>query len=341
MPEKTDSEIVQYCFTFLNDSCIREQSGTKKAVLYFLISVLIAMTIGGNMTVITAITHFRQLHSPTNFLILSLAFGDFLVGAIVMPFSMINTVENCWYFGDIFCFLSASFEAALTTISILHLIFIAVDRYFAICDPLLYNQKITNSVISMFIAFSWVAPQAYAYSFVFYNLVRNTDGIVVSKNFCTGSCIITWTAKASAMDASVSFFIPCSVMLGLYVRVFLVARQHSKLISIMEHGISGKEMTSTQRKEGKAAKTLTIVMGMFLFCWLPIFVVLLVDPYIEYSTPVMLYNILLWLAYSNSAYNPIVYAFFYPWFQKALKLMVAGKIFNKDSSSADLFSELN
>ncbi|XP_043920555.1 trace amine-associated receptor 4-like [Protopterus annectens] len=332
LSEEIYSDAVQYCFPSLNSSCLKEQSTVKKAMLYFLISGLIMMTLGGNITVIIAIAHFRQLHTPTNFLILSLALDDFLIGAIVMPFSMISAVENCWYFGDTFCYLSASFFTALTVISIFHLIFIAVDRYFAICDPLHYSRKITNSVAGIFIVVSWVVPQIYAYSYVF-----SHAEIVTSKSSCTGSCVLTWTALSSTVDAFVSFFIPCSVMLCLYAKVFLVAKRHSEMLIHIE--ISQQRTSSSQQHESKAAKTLTIVMGVYLLCWLPIVIVSLADPYINYSTPVMLYKCLVWLAFSNSAYNPIIYAFFYPWFQKALKLIATGKIFTSESCSMKLVSE--
>ena len=95
--------------------------------LYLLFVSGMLVTILGNSLVSLSVCHFKQLHSPTNMLISSLALVDLLVGVIVMPFSATRTVHGCWFYGDTFCHLHFSFEVLLTTLSIFHLICIAVD----------------------------------------------------------------------------------------------------------------------------------------------------------------------------------------------------------------------
>ncbi len=78
-----------------------------------------------------------------------------------------------------------------------------------------------------------------------------------------------------------------------------------------------QSVNSEFKKEGKATKTLAIIVGVFLTFWIPFFICNLIDPFIGYSVPPLLFDLFLWVGYYNSTCNPIVYAFFYSWFRHA------------------------
>uniref|UniRef100_A0A8C8SW52 G-protein coupled receptors family 1 profile domain-containing protein n=1 Tax=Pelusios castaneus TaxID=367368 RepID=A0A8C8SW52_9SAUR len=332
---------VQYCFDFVNNSCPKNVRSTISLwAMYIFMVGAIVLTMSGNMLVIVSIAHFKQLHSPTNFLICSLATTDFLLGLIVMPYSMVRSIESCWYFGDLFCKLHNSCDIMLCTTSIFHLCFISVDRYYAVCNPLRYVTKITMPVIVVFLLISWSVPFLFAFGLVFSEL--NIDGIeeYVTSTDCRGFCALIFNKLWGVMASLIAFFFPGTVMVGMYLHIFTVARKHARQIAKIPNAIkcvSAMKNKIFTKKESKATKTLSIVMGVFVFCWLPFFALTIAEPFLNFSTPEDLYNAFLWLGYLNSTFNPIIYSLFYSWFRKAFKMIVTGTIFRPDSCTLSLF----
>ncbi|XP_041370698.1 dopamine receptor 2-like [Gigantopelta aegis] len=78
----------------------------------------------------------------------------------------------------------------------------------------------------------------------------------------------------------------------------------------LRHFAISKKLTKLAREQ-KAAKTLGIVVGVFIMCWLPFFVtnVLLGICHLNCVLyPDIIYPVFTWLGYINSGMNPIIYA---------------------------------
>nr|XP_015209313.1 PREDICTED: trace amine-associated receptor 3-like [Lepisosteus oculatus] len=265
--EQSELQAVEYCFES-NSSCLKEvRSPAVYVVMYISAVAVVVLTVCGNLVVIISISHFKQLHTPTNFIMLSLAVADFLVGTIVMPVSSFFLIETCWYFGEMFCILYKILFFFLTSVSIGNVACIAIDRYFVVCHPLLYSTKVK-------------------------------------------------------------------------VNIFIVARKHARAISTvteqMRSADGGNNKIST-KSERKAAKTLGILVIAFLLCLIPYYICSLVLKNVDRSSLVL--RVLGWLFFFNSVINPIIYALFYPWFQKSVNLIVTLKIFKTGSSLINLFSK--
>ena len=88
----------------------------------------------------------------------------------------------------------------------------------------------------------------------------------------------------------------------------------------------GKKHVSLEAKrEKKAAKTLAIVTGAFILCWLPFFVMALVMPICGNCIDQNIFSFFLWLGYFNSTLNPIIYTVFSPEFRQAFKKLLCNK----------------
>lgn len=62
------------------------------------------------------------------------------------------------------------------------------------------------------------------------------------------------------------------------------------------------------KRENKTTQTLSIVVGGFIFCWLPFFSCYIIAPFLPVSKT--LSTILTWLGWINSGMNPFIYAFY-------------------------------
>ncbi|RXN32282.1 trace amine-associated receptor 4-like protein [Labeo rohita] len=126
---ETQTENMFLCYPLRLDSCLKLHRLTVvKVAMYVFMVLMILTTVFGNLLIIISISHFKQLQSPTHLIVRSLAASDCLLGSLVMPQSMVRSVEGCWYLGDFVCNVHSSLDMTFCISSILHLSLISVDR---------------------------------------------------------------------------------------------------------------------------------------------------------------------------------------------------------------------
>ncbi|KAG7508606.1 trace amine-associated receptor 1-like [Solea senegalensis] len=315
------------CYVIENLNYVLTKTPSVICVLLYIFLVLLAfITICGNLLVIISIIYFRQLHTTTNSLILSLAVADLLVGIVVFPFSMAFSLSSCLYHEDLFCKVRGSCDITLSTCSILNLCCISIDRFYAVCRPLTYRTKINHRSVAIMILLSWGVS-------VLIGIGVMTAGL--NSEECEDGCLID-LVTTNTIGGILSFYLPVIVMLCIYLKIFIVAQRQARSIhnTISQSTKSGATVSKMERK---ATKTLAIVLGVFLLCWLPFFLWITVQPVANNVVPVPVIETLNWLTLSNSMLNPFIYAFFYSWFRSAIRMIISGKIFQGDFANSKLF----
>ncbi|XP_033474089.2 trace amine-associated receptor 8a-like [Epinephelus lanceolatus] len=320
----------ELCFLQLNSSCRKpNRTHSDTVLIYIVLSVISLLTATLNLLVIISISHFKQLHTPTNFLLLSLAVSDFFVGLLM--FFQIMLIDGCWFLGDLMCSLYYVLDFIITSSSVGNMVLISVDRYVAICDPLHYSTKVTVRRVRICVCLCWGCSVLY-------------DSLIMKDNLkqpgryhsCTGECVIVIDYVAGFADLFLSFISPVTVIIVLYIRVFVTAVSQARAMQshVTAVTLQGSVKVTAKKSELKAARTLGVVIVVFLLCLCPYFCVTLTgqDTLLNASSAAFV----ICLFYFNSCLNPVIYAFFYPWFQKSVKLIVTLDILKPGSCEAKI-----
>lgn len=273
-----------------------ELSVTKAVVLGTVLAIFIVFGVLGNILVILSVACHRNLRTATHYFIVNLAVADLLLSTTVLPFSTVFEMLGRWVFGRTFCDVWAAMDVLCCTASIMSLCVISVDRYIGVSYPLQYPSIMTERRALLALIALWALSITISIGPLFGWKEQAPEDESI--------CKITQEPGYAIFSALGSFYLPMVVILSMYCRVYVVARRETRgLISgqkteksdhatepvtlrihrgnatVSEDEALRNRTNFTLRllkfsREKKAAKTLGIVVGCFILCWLPFFLVL-------------------------------------------------------------------
>lgn len=130
--------------------------------------------------------------------------------------------------------------------------------------------------------------------------------------------------------------VPLLIMLIIYIHIFMAARRQLRLK--VAHAptpgaksLSSSSCRSTLQKEVHAAKSLAIIVGLFVICWLPLHIINCFNHLCQDCGRPHLWvmNVAIILSHANSVVNPLIYAYrireFRLTFRRILSRHILGK----------------
>ena len=247
----------------------------------------------GNALTMAAILLNDSLHTIPDMFILSLSLSDLIVVAIYQPLNAVR-LSNLQFAASSTTFTQTRRFIGFTALNAsgTSLFCVTLERLIAIRFPLKCDLYATPKRAKHAIVCLWVFALLLA---AIYTLGNNVTFVVVQ----------------------VYFLLLLLATVLMYMYILVVARRHEKAMVIPE----GHQPSTAQNR--KAARTIAIVLGVFLSCWLPF---LVIPPIVaKYSQPVMherLVMVFLTLSTCHSSINPFIYCFRSSRYRKAIAKLV-------------------
>lgn len=336
-----------------------------KVLLVLLLALITLATTFSNAFVIATVYRTRKLHTPANYLIASLAVTDLLVSILVMPVSTLYTVAGRWTLGQVVCDFWLSSDITCCTASILHLCVIALDRYWAITDAVEYSAKRTPRRAAVMIVLVWVFSISISLPPFFWRQAKaegecvvNTDHILYTVYSTVGafyfptlllialygriyvearSRILKQTPNKAGKRLTRAQLITdspgsTSSVTSINSRVPDLPSEsgspvHANQVRVRVSDALLEKKKLMAARERKATKTLGIILGAFIVCWLPFFIISLVLPICRNACwfHQAIFDFFTWLGYLNSLINPIIYTMSNEDFKQAFHKLIRFK----------------
>ena len=331
------------------------------AYAVFFSFVAIATVIGNVLLFYTVLTS-AQLRTATNSLLLSLATADLVAGAVMIPM-YVQLFANGRQIGDSksrnlclvrkFLFLLTS-GASITSLSV-----VSVDRMFAVSRPFVYARVMNAKVVAWVIVTVWTICLTLTSCAVFIP-IRSWDSFlqtcrpgVPTISYLIVTPVLFYLPGLAILLSYIKIFTiarthrrkitiqnepscqqpPVSIIELSNMREESMPNGRPRTITLTTS--SSKKTSNTRVKrmsrirntlsnDIKAAKTVSILVGLFLACWLPVASFYL---YLSSTGTVVksnikltyLHDVFMCLSFLNAAIDPILYIFLNKEIKRTLK----------------------
>ncbi len=275
----------------------------------------------GNLLVILVVMRDKHMRSITNIFLVNLAIGDLLVVILCLPFTLATYIYREWIYGEVVCKLTPFVQGSSVSVSVLTLLVISLNRFFAIHKPLKAKLIFSQKRMELMLAVIWLVSLVLSSPVIFINEVQSVDimGLTtviqckeqwdtLSDKQTYNICVFTLLYILPVLCMGIAY---CMIGKSLWYNSGQILDSRDSRVSSVINNTQSKKLLCCRRKVVRMLISLVII---FSVSWLPYHII---NIYLDFhqmalqSGPLALYGYPLaqWLALSNSAFNPICYCF--------------------------------
>ena len=283
-------------------------------------SIIILLSLAGNSIVIITVWRNMSMRSVTNLFIANLAASDLLITLLGMP----NMVTQLylgfkWIFGEVICKMVVFFQSVSVASSILTLLAISFDRFWAITFP--FKRRLSFFAARFILGAIWMTSFSVMAPFLYAQRV-----IVGSEGY--EMCIEDWSPAFNPVTAPKDYTLILFITLYVFPLLTMVVMYSVIVSKLWRRQIPGfrssRDELRTRALRRKVVKMLITVIALFCACWLPLYVYQFIFFFAYHKIPcfdssLTFYFTSLFLGHSNSAINPYLYALFHSKYRQGFK----------------------
>ncbi|XP_012278726.1 rhodopsin [Orussus abietinus] len=289
-------------------------------ILGFVIGCLGFVSVAGNGMVVYIFTTTKSLRTPSNLLVINLAFSDFLMMFCMSPPMVINCYYETWVFGPLFCDIYAMLGSLFGCTSIWTMTMIAFDRYNVIVKglagkPLTINGALLRILGIWLFCTGWTIAPALGWSrYVPEGNMTACGTDYLNKDWLSRSYILVYSFYC--------YYLPFFLICYSYWFIIQAVSAHEKNMREQAKKMNVASLRSSENQntsaECKLAKVALMTISLWFMAWTPYLVINYAGIFetIKISPLFTIWGSL--FAKANAVYNPIVYGISHPKYRAAL-----------------------
>lgn len=270
----------------------------------------------GNFLVLWIVYKNRNLRTIPNQFVVSLALADILMASICAPPCLSVLISGQRTFGEFVCQLQGFAIASLACVSLLTMTLVAINRYFLIVQPQLYQRVFTPKKTKIMILSVWLISCMEPLPYL---LSSHRYQYHAGKVFCFQVLHVDFYTLLGYLYVTIPIF----VLTSCYFKVFKMLREHQARIRSLRKTNKHSSTRRVSIEDINVTRTLFLTVCGFLICWIPISIVDFIGfGQKKWALSRQVYLMYTFLGQLSTTLNPIIYGVMNKTFRDEYKRML-------------------